>query len=86
MYATKLQTKQSNCQIAWTEQGLKTIHLTHTNNNHIRYRICSQDPRCVEDLGGSSALSGTNSKKELLKMESKSHPATRPMSLCKGKK
>lgn len=86
MYATKLQTKQSNCQIAWTKRGLKTILLTHTNNNNIRYRICSQDPGWVEDLVGSSALSGTNSKKELLKMESKSHPATRQMSLCKGKK
>ena len=175
MYASKFQTKQGICQIVWTERGLKTIVLPNPHYNHIRYRICSQNPVGVEDLksriiryfdcdtqalnqtseikfdydnitsfrrkvyerlrdtkpgekisyaqlaqasgapgaaraagtamsknpfpllipchrviksnevsGGYSALSGTKSKEELLKMESKPHPAARQMSSRKG--
>lgn len=50
MYASNFQTKQGNCQILWTDHGLKAIVLPNTFQNHIRYRICSEVPTWVEDL------------------------------------
>jgi len=50
MYASKFQTKQGPCQIAWTEHGLRAIVLSNTFQNHIRYRICSKTTTWVESL------------------------------------
>lgn len=50
MYASKFQTKQGDCQIIWTDQGVKAHILPNTFHNHIRYRICSESPKWIEDL------------------------------------